>query len=150
MNTLENLTDSEIRDLSQWYDTLTVREKDALQNSYSTKFSYHVIRLLLQAEQILIEHDLDIERNAEILKSVRRGEWSLERVLEWFGDKEKQLEELYVKSTLQHKPDEEAIKDLLLTCLEQHYGSLGNAVKRNEVPVEKMIAELKKVIEKYE
>jgi uncharacterized protein len=125
------------------------RQSDIEQFGYSLKFAYHVVRLVLQVEQILIEHQLDIERNAEILKSVRRGEWSEQKLRLWFDGKEKHLEELYVKSTLRHKPDEDAIKELLMNCLEQHYGSLDSAVKR-EVPVERMIAELKSVLEKYD
>jgi len=125
------------------------RQASIQEHGYDVKFGYHVIRLLLESEQILMEHDLDIERNAEILKAVRRGEWREEKLRGWFDEKEKHLEELYTKSTLRHSPDEEAIKDILMNCLEQHYGSLDQAVKR-EVPVERMIAELKSVIEKYE
>jgi hypothetical protein len=35
-----------------------------------------------------------------------------------------------------------------MNCLEQHYGSLDQAVKR-EVPVERVISDLKAVLEKY-
>lgn len=122
---------------------------DTVINDFSTKFAYHVVRLLLQAEQILVEHDLDIERNSEILKSIRKGEWTEQRIRDWFDTKEKALEELYSKSTLRNKPDQDEIKNLLMTCLEHHYGSLDSAVKR-EVPVERMIAELKSVIDKYD
>ncbi len=125
------------------------RQESIEKYGYDLKFGYHVVRLLLQAEQILLEHKLDIERNAEILKSIRRGEWSEEKLRGWFDEKEKHLEELYTKSDLRHSPDEDAIKDLLMNCLEHHYGSLDNAVKR-EVPVDKLIAEMKAVIEKYE
>jgi predicted nucleotidyltransferase len=125
------------------------RQADIEKHGMDLKFAYHVIRLALEGEQILMEHDLDIERNAEVLKAVRRGEWSEEKLRGWFDEKEKHLEELYTKSTLRHSPDEEAIKGLLMNCLEQHYGSLDSAVKR-EVPVERIIAELKSVIEKYE
>ena len=118
-------------------------------HGFDTKFAQHSIRLGLEAEQILIEHDLDIERNREVLKSIRRGEWSIDRIKEFCSQKERHLDELYQKSTLRHGPDEEAIKDLLMSCLEQHYGSLDNAVKR-EVPVDRLIAEMKAVIEKYE
>jgi len=149
MSTLENLTDEELLELDRWVDGLTKREHDTVINSYSTKFAYHVVRLVLQAEQILLEHQLDIERNAEILKSIRRGEWSEQKLRSWFDEKEKHLEELYTKSTLRHKPDEEAIKDLLMNCLEQHYGSLDSAVKR-EVPVDRMIAELRSVLDRYD
>ena len=125
------------------------RQKSIELYGYDVKFGYNVVRLALECEQILIEHDLDIERNAEVLKSIRRGEWSEEKLRGWFDEKEKHLEELYAKSTLRHSPDEAAIKNLLMTCLEQHYGSLDTAVKR-EVPVETMISELKAVLEKYE
>jgi signal recognition particle GTPase len=148
-NTLENLSDEELLQLDSWMNTLTKRQVDTVINDYSTKFAYHVVRLALEAQQILVEHDLDVEVNREILKSIRRGEWSEEKLHGWFDEKEKQLEEMYTKSTLQHAPDEEAIKDLLMKCLEQHYGSLDQAVKR-EVPVDRMIAELKAVLGKYE
>lgn len=124
------------------------RQESINKFGYDVKFATHTIRLLLQCEQILIEHDLDLERNREILKAVRRGEWTEEKVRSWFDEKEKQLEELYTKSTLRHSPDEEGIKDLLMKCLEQHYGSLDSAVKR-EVPVQKMIDELQQVLDKY-
>lgn len=98
------------------------------QYGYDLKFSYHVVRLLSECEQILVEGDIDLQKNNEQLKAIRRGEWTLEQVEQFFVDKEKQLEELYAKSTLQYKPDETKIKELLLTCLEMHYGSLEKAV----------------------
>jgi uncharacterized protein len=125
------------------------RQASIEQFGYDCKFAYHVARLALEAQQILVEHDLDLEANREILKSIRRGEWGEQKLRGWFDEKEKHLEELYTKSSLRHSPDEEAIKDLLMNCLEQHYGSLDNAVKR-EVPVDRMIAELKAVLERYE
>ena len=124
------------------------RQESIEKYGFDLKFAYHVVRLALEGEQILVEQDLDIERSREVLKSIRRGEWSEEKLRGWFDEKEKQLEELYVKSDLRHSPDEDAIKELLMNCLEHHYGSLDNAVKR-EVPVEKMIAEMQFVIDKY-
>jgi uncharacterized protein len=149
VTTLENLTDDELIQLSTWMNSMTPRQRDTVINSYSTKFAYHVVRLLLQSEQILMEHTLDLERNAEILKSIRRGDWTEQKLREWFGEKEKHLEELYTKSTLRHSADEDSIKDILMMCLEQHYGSLDDAVKRN-VPVDKIIAELRGVLDKYD
>jgi len=35
-----------------------------------------------------------------------------------------------------------------LNCLEHHYGSLDDALKR-EVPVEKLVAEMQAVLDKY-
>lgn len=98
-------------------------------HGYDTKFSYHLIRLLLEAEQILIEGDLDLERNSEILKAIRRGEWSEEKIVNWFDAKERSMEELYAKSTLRHKPDEDAIRGVLMSVFEAHYGDISKCVR---------------------
>ncbi|GAF86624.1 unnamed protein product, partial [marine sediment metagenome] len=95
---------------------------------YDTKYGYHLVRLLNECETILTEGTLDLQRNREQLKSIRRGEWTIERIKNYFEDKERQLEELYNKSKLQHSPDEGKIKELLLNCLEYHFGSLDKAV----------------------
>ena len=81
-----------------------------------------------EIEQILTEHNLDLQRNREQLKSIRRGEWSIEQVDEYFARKEMELETLYTNSNLPWGPDEEAIKILLLQCLEEHYGSLDDCI----------------------
>lgn len=118
------------------------------EHGFDLKFAYHVVRLMLQSEQILVEHDLDIERNSEVLKSVRRGEWSLEQLDEWFTAKEKSLETVYSNSTLRHSPDEKRIKDLLLEALEMHYGTITTGVKR-ETGVDQLVSELQSVLDRY-
>jgi predicted nucleotidyltransferase len=95
---------------------------------YDVKFAYHVVRLLNEVEQLLTEGDLDLQRNREQLKSIRRGEWSENDVLDYFTRKEKELESAYTNSKLPHSPDEKRIKQLLLNCLEQHFGTLEGAV----------------------
>lgn len=95
---------------------------------FDTKFAYHVVRLLNEVEQIMVEGDLDLQRNREQLKSIRRGEWTQDQITQYFTDKEKILEETYSKSTLPYGPDEEKIKDLLLKCLEHHYGNLDKII----------------------
>jgi uncharacterized protein len=124
------------------------RAADVEAHGFDTKFAYHVVRLVLQAEQILMEGDLDLMRNREILKSIRRGEWSLTELESWFSSKEKDLETIYARSTLRNEPDEEAIKRLLLTALETHYGDLSAAVKL-ETPVDRILADLEAVMSKY-
>ena len=124
------------------------RQEDIQKNGMDTKFAYHVIRLALEAEQILATHDIDLERDKEIMKSVRRGEWTFDRLETWFQDKEKTLEELYVKSSLRDIPDEEVIKKILLECLSIHYGDLSTAIK-HDVPVEKLLNDLQSIIDRY-
>jgi predicted nucleotidyltransferase len=124
------------------------RQADIAEFGLDTKFAYHLIRLILQAEQILMEGDLDLTRNRELLKSIRRGEWSLERINSFFEEKEKLLEKLYIESSLQDRPDELAIKSLLVKCLEHHYGSLDKIVT---VPgrSDALWVELQQLVEKY-
>jgi predicted nucleotidyltransferase len=98
------------------------------QFGYDTKYAYHLVRLLLECEQILTEHDLDLTRHREQLKAIRRGEVKEQDIYDFFTLKEKELEKLYNSSVLQYGPDEPKIKKLLLDCLEQHYGSLADCV----------------------
>jgi len=123
------------------------REIGVQKYGYDLKFAYHVVRLLNEVEQILIEHDLDLERNREQLKSIRRGEWKQEQIIKYFEDKEKDLEVLYVKSELPHSPDEDKIKSILLECLEMHYGTISDAIKSGVV-VEKILDDMTDYINK--
>ena len=98
-------------------------------HGYDVKFAYHLVRLINEVEQILVEGDLDLRKNSEQLKSIRRGDWTLQDVRQYFVEKERYLERIYAESkVLPHSPDEQAIKNLLLQCLEHHYGNLQDAV----------------------
>jgi hypothetical protein len=115
---------------------------------FDAKFAYHVVRLALEAEQILQEGDLDVTRNREVLKSIRRGEWTQEQIRDWFTTKERQLDDLYQRSTLRDKPDEQALKTLLLSCIENHYGSVDKVVNKGD-RTPQLMQELESVMEKY-
>jgi predicted nucleotidyltransferase len=104
------------------------RTKIVEEFGWDVKFGYHLFRLLDQAEQVLEYGDLDIRRGKEQMKAIRRGDMTKEDLINWFELKEKELEKLYHKSSVQHSPDEDAIKQVLLQCLEQHYGSLDKCI----------------------
>ena len=104
------------------------RYESVLKYGYDVKFAYHTVRLVLEVEQILTEHTIDLRRNSDLLKAIRQGEWTEQQVREWFAMKEKQLDVVYNSSTLRYSPDETAIKALLLACLEEHYGRLDNII----------------------
>jgi predicted nucleotidyltransferase len=91
---------------------------------YDVKFAYHVVRLVQQAEMVMMHHDLDLEENRELLKSVRRGEWTLDELEAWFKKRRDELDTLYIDSDLRLTPDYDTIKRILMQCLEAHYGSL--------------------------
>jgi predicted nucleotidyltransferase len=97
-------------------------------HGYDTKFAYHVVRLLGEVEQILVEGDIDLQRDNERLKAIRCGEWSEDRLRHWAAAKEADLERAYAASSLPATPDEDGLKALLLNCLEEHYGTLAGCV----------------------
>lgn len=115
---------------------------------FDVKNGYHVVRLALEAEQILVEHDLDLERNSEVLKAIRRGEWSMDRLEAFFEQKERHLDDLYHNSTLPARPDESAIKELLLNSLEEHYGSISATLLR-DTSAGDILKEMQKVIDRF-
>lgn len=106
------------------------RDKIRKKYGYDVKFAYHTIRLLLEAEMILTEGTIEPRRHKEMLKSIRRGQWPQIDVMKWAADKEKALERAYENSTLPWGPRESEIKNLLIDCLEHHYGSLNNVIVR--------------------
>lgn len=116
---------------------------------YDVKFAYHVVRLLDEVEQLLVSHDMDLTRNAEQLKAIRRGEWSLIRLEDYFKSKEADLEQVYHDSSLPGQADTDAIRQLLLECLEQHFGSLGAMVSQNNA-AELALAEIQATLQRYQ
>jgi predicted nucleotidyltransferase len=123
---------------------LATRSGDRTSIQGNCKAAYHVVRLMLEVEQILAEGDLDIRKHREQLKAIRRGDISLSQIKVLFSQKEKDLEALYVNSTvIPYTPKEDEIKQLLLNCLEEYYGSLKEMV----VPVDKLTQTLRLIAE---
>lgn len=111
------------------------------------KFLYHVVRLVNECEMILMEEDLDLERNNEILKSIRRGERTIDEIKDLFKQKEQILNELYLKSKLPEKPDYEFLKRILIMCIEQKYGSVDKYVNMStDLSIMRKYEEIKRII----
>lgn len=91
-------------------------------HGYDVKYAMHLVRLLNECEQILLNGDLDLLLNREQLKSILRGEWTIENIKEYFRNKEMLLEKLYVESSLPYQPDEEKIRMFLADLLNEFYG----------------------------
>ena len=88
-----------------------------------------------ECEMIMTEGDLDLRRNKEHLKAIRRGDVPETDIRQWAADKEKQLEGWYgsPKCAVPFKRREPEIKQLLMDCLEHHYGDLSACVVREDV-----------------
>lgn len=95
------------------------------QYGFDVKFAYHLVRLLDEAEQILLNGTINLRRIKEKLKAIRRGEISEEEIRAIFTEKEKYLTSLYQTSNaVPHDMREKEVKQLLINCIEHHYGSL--------------------------
>jgi len=117
-------------------------------HGYDVKFAYHVVRLLLEVEQILVSRDIDLERDREQLKAIRRGEWTLAQLETWAQDKEKQLEVVYHSSAVPYAPDEGLIRSHLMHCLEAHYGDLSTVVAKPDEAT-RLLQEIARLTEGY-
>lgn len=115
---------------------------------YDTKFAYHIVRLALECEEILTQGNLTLDANVAVLKAVREGQWTLERLEKWFEEKESQLEYAKIHSKLPEGPNYDVIKALLLQCLEQHYGDLSKAVTKDNGS-QNVINEVQAVLDRY-
>jgi predicted nucleotidyltransferase len=125
------------------------KRQESIENyGYDVKFGYHLVRLLLEVEQIMTEGDLDLQRNSDILNTIRNGEWTFERLENWFENKEKSLETLYVDSKLPERPKEYKIKQILMECLEMHYQDLSSMIKVAP-EVNSIISDLEALVQKY-
>lgn len=117
-------------------------------HGFDTKYAYHLLRLLDEVEQILLTGDIDLQRAREPMKAIRRGEWTLQQVKDWAMEKEKALETAYVNCKLPERAPEEKLKQLLLQCLESHYGSLSACISEQEWSI-KALKEVDVLIGKY-
>lgn len=131
-------------------ETTTNSKRMALREKFGfdIKFGLHLVRLVLECAQILETGDLDMMRDTEILKSIRRGEWTEPKIREWFETQEKYLDKLYTETkAVPDVVNEKAVRTLLLECLEEHYGSLKDIII-DESDNTKILREIKQLIGK--
>jgi predicted nucleotidyltransferase len=116
---------------------------------FDVKYAYNLVRLLYECEQLLLFGDMDLRRDREHLKAIRRGDVKVEDIRTWASDKEKQLEKLYLESQLPDRPAETAIRNLLMNCLEEHYGNLKGVVTRPDA-AHQALADIAVLVDRYQ
>lgn len=125
------------------------KRHDSIQKyGYDVKFLYHNIRLLSEAEQLLSGNAIDFGKNAEMLKSIRRGEWSLDQADKWIESQLTLLQQLKVKSDLPDTPQYDIIKPILIEIIEDHYGKVSQKIGTQAPDTESIINDLESIIEK--
>lgn len=128
---LEHLTDEQLIEYHRLYQSgmaKSARFESRKMRQQDSKFLYHLIRLFDECEQLMTEHDMDIQRAREMMKAIRRGDWTADEVRAWVMEKERNLETVYANCNLPEEPPLEPLKQLLMRCLEQHYGSLDECI----------------------
>lgn len=116
---------------------------------FDVKYAYNLVRLLYECEQLLMFGDMDLRRDREHLKAIRRGDVKVADIRMWASDKEKQLEKLYLESQLPDRPAETAIRNLLMNCLEEHYGNLKGVVARPDA-AHQTLADIAALVDRYQ
>ena len=91
---------------------------------YDLDGAYHFVRILNEIYQILTEGDLNLRANADQLREIRNGQWSIPQLKDHYEKMKRILEGALTPSPLPDKPDEGALKKILLNCLETHFGTL--------------------------
>lgn len=84
----------------------------------AAKYGYHIVRLMDEARQILTTGDIDLRHNSEELKSIRRGDWSENRVRDHFESQVGELTDLHKRCDLPDHPDMDVLKTLLIGCID--------------------------------
>lgn len=133
----------------QTHDNMSTKRRESIEKyGLDVKFAYHAVRLADECEQILVNENLDLQRNREQLKAIRRGEWSLDQLNDWFSSTERHLEECYQNSKLPDKPNWKLAQQVLYSILENHYGSLSEVVKYDRS--EMLLSDLQSLITRYQ
>jgi len=98
---------------------------------YDIKMAYHTLRLLDQLDQILTIGDIDLMRNKEECKLMRKGEWGdFDRFDKEFQRRIDYVTDLSRKCNLSPQPQEGALKALLLEIIDEHYPK--DSISRNQ------------------
>ncbi len=96
------------------------RKKLVKEFGYDTKNASHLIRLLRMGIEFLVEGKLYVRRkDSHELLSIKRGEWSLEKVKETATDLFKKAELAYINSFLPNEIDIDKINSLCIKILER-------------------------------
>lgn len=103
-------------------ENMTGRTELAKEFGYDTKFASHLIRLLLECVQILVEKTLTfpLPQN-NLVRDIKQGKYELKWVLEKADELEKLIDIAYIKSDLQHTPNLEEINKLQMEMLDSYW-----------------------------
>ena len=96
--------------------TLITRRNGKVGIHGNCKHAMHLVRLLKMCKEIMELGQVIVKRpDREELLAIRNGAWTYEQLVGWAAQQDKEMQELYEKSTLPHTPDIKKLDDL---CME--------------------------------
>jgi predicted nucleotidyltransferase len=103
-------------------DNMTGRTELALKFGYDTKFAGHLIRLLLECLEILVEKNLTFPlTNNNLIRDIKLGKYDLTWILNKAEELEKLIDEAYIKSDLQKEARWKEINKLQIKLIEDFW-----------------------------
>ncbi len=104
-------------------ENMTGRNELVSKFGYDTKFASHLIRLLLEAHQILIEKQLTFPLSQNnMIRDIKIGKYELEWVLNKAEEIEKLVDLAYTTSDLQHTANWKSLDKLQMKILTEFWG----------------------------
>lgn len=89
---------------------------------YDVKFGMHLVRLMLEGEELLKTGKVEFPlKKRKMLLDIRNGKYTVEEVLEMAAEYEKNIEGLYENSGLQYKPNHDKINNFCVSMIEEFY-----------------------------
>ncbi len=92
------------------------------QHGFDVKAAMHAVRLLGEGIELMRDEFIRFPRpNVEELRSIRRGEWSLDKLCSHVSILMAELDDAVVKSSLQERPNRVKVNTTLVDVYEQFY-----------------------------
>jgi predicted nucleotidyltransferase len=97
---------------------------------YDVKFASHLIRLLTEGLELLVDGRLSFPiTHNRLVRDIKLGKFTMDQVLAKADQFEALVEEAYVKSTLPYSPNYDEISKLQMRLLERYWKSQENIVR---------------------
>jgi predicted nucleotidyltransferase len=100
------------------------RKELILSKGFDCKYGSHLIRLLLEGEELLSTGTLNFPlKDRQTLLDIKEGKWTITEVLNYSEQLEQQMESLYEKSSLPKHPQTDKINQFMVSFLKDYlYG----------------------------
>jgi len=96
------------------------REELLTKYGYDVKFGMHLIRLMLEGVELLQTGEIKFPlKQAPMLKDIRAGKWTIEQILNYSYELEKEVESLAESSKLPNKPNYELLELFTINTLKE-------------------------------